>query len=373
MQKAIILLVEDDSALLDGMSDTLEYHGYKTIQAGNGVEGLQVLEQVHPDLIISDIMMPEMDGYDFHSEVVSRDETATIPFIFLTAKSDQSDVLKGLREGVDAYLTKPFDLEELLIHVQNKLRRFATIRQQALSQLEELRYQIVNMMSHELRTPLTYIEGYTELLSSGAQQTTQEEMELFLRGLRTGAGRLHKVIDSLLTLVHLDTGIYQKEFREYAVIEDDISQFVRMVAVNFEREAAKKGLSIQVEIEENLAPVRILEGQYVKALSCLLDNAVKFSPTPGSQILIRVYQTEGRVCTDVVDEGIGIAPEDMTRAFERLEQIGRDRQEQSGVGVGLPIAQGLARVHGGDVMVESRLGKGSRFTLWLPGTQHPDD
>ena len=180
MQSEIILLVEDDLALLEGMSDTLEMMGYQTVKTTNGREGLQVLQRVLPDLIISDIMMPEMDGFEFHSAVSSNPELASIPFIFLTAKSDLTDIRKGLRVGVDAYLTKPFDLQDLLLHVQNKLNRFATIRNQSLTQLEDLQRQIVTMFSHELRTPLTYIQGYSDLLADAPQGVTPEEMQVFL-------------------------------------------------------------------------------------------------------------------------------------------------------------------------------------------------
>jgi two-component system sensor histidine kinase/response regulator len=365
-ERAVILLVEDDTALLDGMSDTLEMQGYKTVQASNGREGLAVLEELRPDLIISDIMMPEMDGYAFHKEVIGNALTATIPFIFLTAKSDQADVIRGLREGVDAYLTKPFDLEELLIHVQNKLSRFATIRKQALAQLEELQLQIVNMFSHELRTPLTYIQGYTDLLASSSASTTSEEMEMFLRGLQSGSRRLNRLIDSLLSLVHLDTQVFQREFEDFAEAAPGIGRLVNEVVQSYRSDAAARGAQLQVEIKDPLPPVRRLDELFARALGCLVDNAVKFSRTPGCQVLIHAYQSEDRVVIDVVDEGIGIAAADLPHIFERFRQIDRDRHEQAGIGVGLAIARGLARVHGGDITVESRLGRGSKFTLWLP-------
>jgi two-component system sensor histidine kinase/response regulator len=365
-ERPVILLVEDDTALLDGMSDTLEMQGYKTVQASNGREGLAALEELRPDLIISDIMMPEMDGYAFHREVIGNALTATIPFIFLTAKSDQADVIRGLREGVDAYLTKPFDLEELLIHVQNKLSRFATIRKQALAQLEELQLQIVNMFSHELRTPLTYIQGYTDLLASSSATTTSEEMEMFLRGLQSGSRRLNRLIDSLLGLVHLDTNVFQREFEDFAETAPGIGRLVSEVVQGYRSEAAAKGVQLRVVIDASLPPVRRLDELFARALSCLIDNAIKFSRAPGSQVLIHAYRSEDRLAIDVVDEGIGIAAADLPHIFDRFRQIDRDRHEQAGIGVGLAIARGVARVHGGDIEVESRLGRGSKFTLWLP-------
>lgn len=365
-ERAVILLVEDDAALLDGMSDTLRTQGYKTVRAGNGREGLAALEEVRPDLIISDIMMPEMDGYAFHRAVTANAQTATIPFIFLTAKSDQADVIKGLREGVDAYLTKPFDLEELLIHVHNKLSRFATIWKQALSQLEELQLQIVNMFSHELRTPLTYIQGYTDLLASSTSSTTSEEMEVFLRGLQNGSRRLNRLIDSLLSLVHLDTEVFQREYQDFAVAEPGFGRLVGEVVQNYRSDAVERGVKLQVEIADPLPPARRLDELLARALGCLVDNAIKFSRVPGCQVLVRAYRSDDRVVIEVIDEGIGIAPADLPHIFDRFRQINRERHEQAGIGVGLAIARGIARVHGGDIEVESRLGRGSRFALWVP-------
>ena len=366
MHKAVILLVEDDSALREGMSDTLESEGYKTVQAGNGLEGLQALKRVFPDLIISDIMMPEMDGYTFHTEVASSPQTATIPFIFLTAKSDQSDVLKGLRVGVDAYLTKPFDLDQLLAHVQNKLHRFSTVRKQAMEQLEELQLQIVNMFSHELRTPLTYITGYTDLLTGSSSSISPAEMELFLTGLRAGTDRLNKMVESILTLVHLGTQVYEREFEEYSVVGANIGRTVTDSVDAYRDQAADKGVGIQAEIADSLPAVRHLETLIPRALNCLVENAVKFSRTAGTQIIVRAFHSNDQVCVDVIDEGIGIAPEDLERIFEPFVQIGRAKYEQAGVGIGLTIARGLARVHQGDIVVESQHGVGSKFTLWLP-------
>jgi len=358
--------VEDDLALLDGMCDTLDMVGYKTIRATNGREGLGVLQQVLPDLIISDIMMPEMDGYEFHREVSSRSDTATIPFIFLTAKSDQADVRKGLRDGVDAYLIKPFDLEDLLIHVQNKLNRFATIRKQALAQLEDLQHQIVTMFSHELRTPLTYIQGYTDLLSDAPHTVRPDEMKIFLEGIQTGSSRLNKLVENLLALVQLDTGVFVQEFEQFSSTEMDPGRLAYVAAAKYENDARRKGVTLEVEVPDDLPPVQLVPGHFAHVLNNLLDNAIKFSSTPGSRVAIRVYENGDRLCYEVSDEGIGIAAKDLSDIFERFRQINRSKHEQSGLGVGLTIAQGLTRIHGGDVEVESQPEKGSKFTAWVP-------
>jgi len=328
---------------------------------------------VQPDLIISDIMMPEMGGYAFHRAVASRPESAGIPFIFLTAKSDQEDVRKGLREGVDAYLTKPFDLEELLIHVRNKLDRFAMIRQQALAQLDELQSQIVTMFSHELRTPLTYIQGYTDLLADTPQSIGPDEMKLFLDGLQTGSRRLNKVVESLLTLVQMDTDVYSQEYAQFSRIDRDLDWLVRSSVKEYQRMAAEKGTAIDLSVADPLPPVRIVPDQISRALGALIDNAIKFTRTPDARIDVAAYQDQDLIFVNVIDRGSGIPPGDLPHVFERFRQIDRDKHEQPGIGVGLAIAQGLVRVHGGDIEVESKLDEGSKFTIRLPVARDTDD
>ncbi len=367
MEEPIILLVEDDLALLDGMCDTLEMMGYKTIRATNGREGIDVLKQVRPDLIISDIMMPEMDGYAFHQAVSSEPETATIPFIFLTAKSDQADVRRGLRDGVDAYLTKPFDLEDLLIHVQNKLDRFATIRKQALAQLENLQHQIVTMFSHELRTPLTYIQGYTDLLTDvPGGNISPDEITLFLEGIRAGSRRLNRLVENLLALVQLDTHVYTHEFVRFASPDTHIDRLILYSVKSLEPVAASKGIPLEVTIADDLPPVRIISSHFTQALNNLIDNAIKFTTIPGTAVRIVASCQDNQVCVDVIDQGIGVSTRDLPHVFERFRQIDRAKHEQPGIGVGLAIAQGLVRVQGGDILVESKVNAGSTFTICLP-------
>jgi len=365
MAKPIILLVEDDLALLNGMCDTLDMVGYRTVTATNGREALASLREMRPDLIISDIMMPEMDGYDFHQAVSSDSDTATIPFIFLTAKSDQADVRKGLRDGVDAYLIKPFDLEDLLIHVENKLRRFATIRQEALTQLDELQQQIITMFSHELRTPLTYIQGYTDLLAGQPEVSGRDEIATFLEGIQVGSSRLNRLVENLLALVQLDTGVFRQEYDHFAV-QDDVGRLVRLAANHLAPTAANKGVTIDVRVAEDLPPVSVVSTHINQVISNLLDNAIKFSRRPGAKVLVRVYQKESRLVVDVIDEGIGIAPYDARHIFDRFRQVNRAKHEQAGLGVGLAIARGLMQIHGGDIELVSKPGEGSKFAAWFP-------
>ena len=137
--------------------------------------------------------------------------------------------------------------------------------------------------------------------------------------------------------------------------------------------AAEKGLAIDLSVADPLPPVRIVPDQISRALGALIGNAIRFTRTPDARIDVAAYQDQDLVFVDVIDRGCGISPGDLTHVFERFRQIDRDKHEQPGIGVGLAIAQGLVRVHGGDIDVESRLDEGSKFTIRLPVARDTDD
>ncbi|MCJ7567156.1 MAG: response regulator, partial [Anaerolineales bacterium] len=175
MTKPIILVVEDDMALLEGIRELLELSEYKVLTATNGQEALEVLEKKHPDLIVSDIMMPEMDGYQFHEKVREQPELSAIPFIFLTARGEKADIRRGKELGADDYITKPFDDEDLLVAVRAKLSRWDNLRQQRDEEVADLKSKILLTLSHEFRTPLTYIINYSDLLALDGQEVAKED------------------------------------------------------------------------------------------------------------------------------------------------------------------------------------------------------
>ncbi len=180
MDKPLIMVVEDDFALLQGIRELLELTNYKVVPASNGVEALELLNRFRPDLIVSDIMMPEMDGYEFHNKVRERVELLTIPFIFLTARGEKVDIRRGKSLGADDYITKPFDDEDLLVAIEAKLARWQSLREQQDEEISDLKHKILLTLSHEFRTPLTYIINYAEILDMGDEDLTSEDFSEFM-------------------------------------------------------------------------------------------------------------------------------------------------------------------------------------------------
>lgn len=364
-----ILVVEDHKALLDAIRDILQSHGYVVAVAGNGIEALQIMERTCPDLIIADIMMPRMDGYAFYEAVRSRSEWVAIPFIFLTAKSDKEDILKGKSLGAEDYITKPFEPRELLTAVQARLKRAETIREAAAAEFDRLKQQIVTILGHELRTPLTYIHGYTSLALEDIPSLSPDALQEFLLAIKRGADRLTHLVEDLLLIVRLDAGQTGEEFRLLAQVHNNLDAIVKRTVNRHEEQAAANGLTLEIEVAPNLPPVQLCEPLFADALDRLIDNAIKFSRGRGARVRVSAWPGDDWIEIAVQDWGVGIPSEEIPHLFERFRQINRERLEQQGVGLGLAIARELIRLHGGDIAVQSTANEGSTFTIRLPVAQ----
>jgi signal transduction histidine kinase len=366
-----ILVVEDHEPLLEAIRDILESDHYTVLVATDGVEALQAMEKVWPDLIIADIMMPRMDGYIFYEAVRARSEWVTIPFIFLTAKAGKDDVMKGKTLGAEDYITKPFEPNELLVAVRARLNRAHAIREATAAEFDHLKQQIVTVLSHELRTPLTYIHGYTSLALDDIPSLTPGTLQEFLQAIKRGADRLTGLVEDLLLLIRLDTGQTVEEFRLLAHVHNDLDVIVERETRQHEKQAIVCGLILETHAPSNLPSVQLCEPLFADALNRLLDNAIKFSRDRGKRVVVSVRPVDGWIEITVQDWGVGIPSNEIPHLFERFRQINREKLEQQGVGLGLAITKELVRLHGGEIAVESELDVGSTFTIRLPvATQH---
>ncbi len=361
--KPVVLVVDDDPILLSSVADILRVGGYDMLTAANGLEALTVMHRQTPDLILADVMMPEMDGFAFYQAVRDNPEWAPIPFIFLSALGEQSDVRRGYTLGADHYLVKPFEPEDLLIAVESRLRRTAEVRSAVQQEVDRVKHRLVNVFSHELRTPLTFIYGYLSLLQESPHMLGDEAVDEILAGMRRGTDRLVALVEDLLLITYLDSGMLSLEMDRHCRhvnLSIEIQEAVRRHSL----EAEEKGITISMIVPHDLAVLGI--PNYLQDIfHRLIDNAIKFSPTNG-RVWVRARQQDGMIAVEVRDQGVGIPLEQQRYLFDRLTQIDRERQEQRGVGLGLAIADRLTRLHGGTIEVESAPGQGSTFTVMLP-------
>jgi two-component system sensor histidine kinase/response regulator len=360
-----ILIVEDDAHMREGIQDILETHGYEVWTASDGTEGLQVLETLVPDLIVSDIAMPTMDGYSFYEAVRRNPHQVLVPFIFLTARGGRSDIRQGKSLGVDDYLTKPFDPEDLLMAVEARLKRMTEVRAATQAEKDELRKAILDSLPHELRTPLTYIKGYTNLLLQDASFMNPETLHEALEAIRSGGDRIDSLVEDFVLLVSLDTG--EVAFTVETACETvDLKPILRAVVSSYQQKAADRQVTIELDLVPPLPPVGVYPPYIADVLGRLLDNAIKFSRREGGLVTVRAWAEKGEVYVAVEDKGVGLPAAEIPRLFERFHQVDRARMEQQGVGLGLSIALEIVEAHGGRIVVESQVGVGSTFTMILP-------
>ncbi|MFQ3566810.1 MAG: hybrid sensor histidine kinase/response regulator [Aggregatilineales bacterium] len=364
--KASILVVEDDQHLLEGISTVLELEGYEVHTAENGQQALNWLRAAArpPDLIVSDIMMPVLDGLQLLTEVRREPAWLSIPFIFLTALGEKIDIQRGKRNGVDDYLVKPFDAADLVVAVEARLKRTQALSEAHRSEMSNLKRRILTILNHEFRTPLSLIVAYADMLNTQqAHLLSEDELITFLKGVNSGAVRLRRLIENFITLVELETGDAQRthEQRKGPLID------IRALLEGACRAAFNGSHSHPYSINVlNTPPPFIADAEYLKfALQQLLENAAKFSP-PGQPIDLGVCCDDATISLWVSDRGRGIPETQMGWIWEVFHQIDREVHEDQGAGTGLTIVRRIVELHGGTVTCTSVVNVGTTFTITLP-------
>jgi two-component system sensor histidine kinase/response regulator len=364
MTSELILVVEDDGALLDGLRDILELSGYRVVTARNGAQGLVALEQHRPDLIVSDINMPRMDGYQFYGQVRAHPEWVSVPFIFLTAKGEKADVRRGKMLGVDDYITKPFEEADLLVAVQAKLNRRAQLNAARDRQISDLKRTILTTLNHEFRTPLTYITTYADMLGEG--NISAEDFKNFMRGIQVGSDRLRRLVEDFIFLVELQTGEAQQTYERRRQPLNDVAGLLHATVERYRARARERGVSLEASLASSL-PVVVVDAEFLaNAIGRLMDNAIKFSKKGGGMVVLRAEPGDQSLIIEIADDGIGMPEAELAKIFDVFHQIDRAKMEQQGSGSGLAITHGIVSLHGGRLSATSAVNAGSTFRMELP-------
>jgi signal transduction histidine kinase len=356
---ADILVVDDDPGVLFTISSSLKRSGYTVHTAERGLEGLRKVGAVSPDLVILDVMMPEMSGWEVCQRIRER---SNVPIIMLTAIRQEDAVVQGLDLGADEYLIKPVRIKELRARVEAVLRRAKRERQAAQEEVDALKRNIMGAVSHQLCTPVAGIMMALDLVLNKAFRDDVVQQREFIANAQSNAETLSHLIDDLLVVAQLDQGL-------------DILRRPQSVPAELDRLLGKPRPAAQArnvrvvchcpaELTVNVDP-----SKFRHALRHLFENALKFSRDGGEVTVIAESNGDGSVVIAFHDQGPGIDAALQQRIFERFYQANIDSGRQSshdGLGIGLPIARAIARAHGGDVTVDSTLGRGSTFRLVLP-------
>ncbi|MCS6836905.1 MAG: response regulator [Anaerolineae bacterium] len=361
-----ILLIEDETALRENVSEMLELEGFEVYSAVDGRDGVEIALRVHPDLIVCDIAMPEMDGYQVLKTLRAYEATLATPFIFLTARTDRSDVRQGMQLGADDYITKPFSHKELMEAIHARLTRRQALDEQAKRDVERIKRELTQMVSHELRTPLVSITMVQEYISSQLDQLSREELVDLLNILRGGSQRLSHLVEQMVMFTQLQTGILDRErVHKNAVLTDSWTLVV--AGINLGRRFAYRNPNLSIQAQEYAPGARVLchPPTISHAIGELIANALDFS-AEGQTINVYQWLDGQTVWVQVVDQGAGMPGERLEDALKPFVQINRERQEQQGMGLGLPLAKMVVEAHGGQLYLESALGQGTKASLSLP-------
>ncbi len=345
-----ILIIEDEEYIREGAALLLEDQGFTTITAEDGAIGIEKALLESPDLILCDVMMPNIDGYGVLFRLRQETLTANIPFIFLTAKVDRSSVRMGMDLGADDYLTKPFTLDELVGAVNSRLEKQARQIQETEDKLETLRRSIIYALPHELMTPLNGILGPAELLIQMFDLLSKEEIVEMLGIIRKSGDRLYHLMQNYLLYAQLD--LFSSDDEAITMLQSGCTTNVHVVIESASMsKASQHNRQKDLVLKCDVAAIKIEQEHLHKIIIELLDNAFKFSPV-GSPVEVIGEQDDDFYTITINDHGRGMKPEEIA-SIGGYMQFDRRIHEQQGGGFGLIIAKRLVELHNGKFAIDS--------------------
>ncbi len=357
-----ILVIEDERAIRESMLDLLEAEGFNVVSAEDGDIGIQKAREHLPDLILCDITMPRMDGFEVLRRLRDQPTTATIPFIFLTARGAKEEIRQGMELGADDYLTKPCSINELLRAIGSRFKKHEELLNQSQRQLNTLRQSIALSLPHELRTPLNGILGLAELRMDDYQQVERQEIYEIAEGIYFAADRLHRLIQNFLLYVELE--LAAKDSDRIRHLRNGKTQFPKALIASVATQVAHRvGRDTDLALNLQNAAVQMADLKLSKVIEELTDNAFKFSK-PGTPVTLTAVVNDEAMVLSIADQGRGMTTEQIA-SMGAYMQFERKFYEQQGAGLGLAIAKRLVELHNGEFSITSTQ-QGTTVQMTLP-------
>jgi len=358
-----ILVIEDEANVRDLICDLLVAEGFAAISATNGTEGVSLAQNYLPDLILCDVQMPEMDGYQVLQTLHETPSTATIPFIFLTARGTKLDQRRGMELGADDYLVKPFTTQELLKAIATRLDQRAVLESHVRQELEHLRGSITLSLPHEFRTPITGILTGVELLRDYARTGNPGMILEVADDIEYSTRRLYRLVQNFLLYAELELLAKQpaQEQKPEGLAISGPAEILHRVIHHFASRSHRKP-DLQINLPE--AALAFPSVRLQKVIEELLDNAFKFSEA-GTPIQIAGTVEGDRFQLCITNQGRGLTPEQLA-SLGAYVQFDRKIYEQQGGGLGLAIVQRILHLYGGNLVIQSVPQQETRVIVDLP-------
>jgi two-component system, sensor histidine kinase and response regulator len=354
-----ILVVDDITKNLQVVGTMLRNAGYEVMPTTSGAQALDRVAIQSPDLILLDLMMPDVDGLEVCRRLKADAATRQIPVIFLTASNEMEHLVQGFEVGAVDYVTKPFNPPELLARVRTHLE--LQYARQRLRDMNDEKNEFMGIAAHDLRNPLSAIRGYAEMIVEDAQDLQPAEIAENGRRIGETARRMAEMVQNLLDANRIEHGELKLN-----LAATEMRALVSSVVETQRPRAAAKGQTIDLEIPENPVTARVDAAVAVQVLENLVSNAVKYSPL-GKRIWVRLKGFPEAARCEVQDEGPGLSAEDQKKLFGKFARLSaKPTGGEHATGLGLSIVKKMVESMNGKVWCESQLGQGALFVAQFP-------
>lgn len=369
-----ILIVDDNPTNIVLAQACLKNENVACETASDGERGLDMALESPPDLVLLDIMLPGMDGFDVCRRLKANARTCNVPVLMITALQELDDKIRGLQAGAEDFISKPFNRAELQARVRSLLRmKFLQedqleaerlrVRYQMSQEADRLKDAFISIVSHEIKTPLTVMKGYISLLKSPSYVKADQDSMLgrLIEGLGISMTELEGLLRQLLDLSKMRSGLAMMNKSEVS-----LSDLLTRIVERLRPTAVEKGLHLEVSLAEPLLPIRADEEKLEQAFEHLVANAINFTVL-GGRIDVRACEEGDSVKIEVADTGIGIPPEHLVRVFDPFYQVADYlTRKVEGMGIGLSIVKHIIEDHGGTIAVQSEVDRGTSFHVHVP-------
>ncbi len=359
--KPHICIVDDNHMAREVIAEQLSVESYRVTQVTGGLELLQTFDTLKPDVILMDVMMPYVNGYDVCQEIKQDPARSYVPIILVTALNSRDDMLRGLGSGADEFLSKPVNGAELRARVRTMLR----IKNQydSLQSIMQLREDLAHMLIHDMRNPLTVATLYNNILLKRNQLTPRDKEYAIL--IRDSLRNLTGFLDEILTTAKMEEGLLK-----LTCSPKDIGRLIEDVVKGHQEVAQLQGFQLKLDLPEERRLTSIDPTLFKRVLDNLLSNAFKYAPDQ-SEITLRLRYLKSnndRSATpsfrlQVMDQGPGIAPENYERIFNKYEVVTLKQAGQEQVGLGLAFCKLVVEAHHGRIYVTPNLPQGTVFNV----------
>lgn len=364
-----VLVVDDEEDIVQLISYNLRKEGFHVLSAFHGAQAIEIARTHHPDAVVLDVMMPELNGFDVCRILRSDPATSNLPVIFLTARALESDEIFGLELGADDYIQKPVSPKLLVARVKTHVQKKERLAQQFEEKLENLRESISSALPHEFRTALNGILGGTDILHDMLEDPaldladSRDELCDLTVTINQSGRRLQKIAENFLFYTQIQSVLTQPgeiaKLRKQTV--HNSAEVIHDVATLYARNTGREN-DVVFELED--ATLHITYESFNKIVSEVVENALKFSSV-GSPVHIRTRIDKDQYMLQVVDRGRGMEAEQIGK-IAAYHQFHRNVHEQQGAGLGLILIKQLTQIFDGTFFIESSLEHGTTITIYLP-------